>query len=319
MLLITDMASLSTERAIAPRLAFSDTSKRSALQPANSELAKGALKTTTVQNSLSCNATSPKDDCSSTSLPFMIHLGLNSSLITQVASLVLPQWRFSWQEKLTQSQLNSDTTLNINRRQHQPVSLPVSSLQQLPPISRSSLIVSPPTDSFCTESLEIDYICQQDTSTYLSFAHPAPKTTKITSPFGWRIRPYSGQLQFHQGIDYKAPLGSPVVAARDGIVIKVVSGCLDFGDKWCGDQYGNWIEIDHGNGAIAIYAHLLDGSITVKEGLKVRKNQEIAKVGSSGWSTGPHLDFRIRINGEYRDPANFIQSPVVSHQSPVNN
>jgi murein DD-endopeptidase MepM/ murein hydrolase activator NlpD len=297
-LLITGTTSLSTERAIA-----------------TSGLAKVALNTTTAQNSL-CKAVSQKDDCPSTSLPFMIHLGLNSSLITQVASLVLPQWRFSWQEILAQSQLTSDTALNIARRQHQPVSRQdSSSLQQFPPIARSSLIVSPPTDSFCLESSEIDSnYCQEDADAYLSFAHPAPKMTKITSPFGWRIRPYSGQLQFHHGIDYKAPLGSPVVAARDGIVIKVVSGCIDFGDKWCGGQYGNWIEIDHGNGAIAIYAHLLDESITVTEGMKVRKNQEIAKIGSSGWSTGPHLDFRIRINGEYRDPADFIQSPVTSHQ-----
>lgn len=289
-LVITGTASLSTERAIA-----------------TSRLTGVALNTNTLQNSLSCKTVSQKDDCPSTSLPFMMYLGLNSSLITQVASLVLPQWRFSWEEIWAQNPLISDTALNINRRQHQPVSLPDSSLQQIPPIARSSLIVSPPTDSFCPESLEIDSNCKEDTAAYLSFAHPAPKTIKITSPFGWRIRPYSGQLQFHQGIDYQAPLGSPVVAARDGIVIKAASGCLDFGDKWCGEQYGNWIEIDHGNGAIAIYAHLLDGSITVQEGMKVRKNQEIAKVGSSGWSTGPHLDFRIRLNEEYRDPADFIQ------------
>ncbi|MBE9170160.1 M23 family metallopeptidase [Pleurocapsales cyanobacterium LEGE 06147] len=289
-LLITGTASLSAERAIA-----------------TSGLAKVTLNNISAQNSLSCQPVSQKDDCRSTSLPFMIHLGLNSSLITQVASLILPQWRFSWQEILAQNQLTSDTALNITRRQHQPISLEHSSLQQIPPISRSSLIVPPPNDSFCPESVEIGSNCKEDTAAYLSFAHPAPETTKITSPFGWRIRPYSGQLQFHHGIDYKAPLGSPVVAARDGIVIKVVSECIDFGDKGCGGQYGNWIEIDHGNGEIAIYAHLLDRSITVKEGMKVRKNQEIAKVGSSGWSTGPHLDFRIRINGEYRDPADFIQ------------
>jgi murein DD-endopeptidase MepM/ murein hydrolase activator NlpD len=289
-LLITGTASLSTERAIA-----------------TSGLTRVALNTTTAPNSLPCKAVSQKDNCPSTSLPFVIHLGLNSSLITQVASLVLPQWRFSWQEILAQSQLTSDTALKITRRQHQPVSLQHSSLQQLPPIARSSLIVSPPTDSFCPESSEIgSNYCQEDAA-YWSFAHPAPKTTKITSPFGWRIRPYSGQLQFHQGIDYKAPLGSSVVAARDGIVIKVVSGCIDFGDKWCGEQYGNWIEIDRGNGAIAIYAHLLDGSITATEGMKVRKKQEIAKVGSSGWSTGPHLDFRIQIDGEYQNPADFLQ------------
>jgi murein DD-endopeptidase MepM/ murein hydrolase activator NlpD len=112
----------------------------------------------------------------------------------------------------------------------------------------------------------------------------------------------------HNGIDYGASLGSPVVAARDGIVTKVVSGCLDFRQRWCGSQFGNWIEIDHGNGMVATYAHLLNGSITVKEGTKVWQNQEIAQVGSSGWSTGAHLDFRIKVNGEFENPAKYVKN-----------
>jgi murein DD-endopeptidase MepM/ murein hydrolase activator NlpD len=136
--------------------------------------------------------------------------------------------------------------------------------------------------------------------------NPAPKTERIASVFGWRIRPFSGVPQMHHGIDYGAPLGSSVVAAKDGIVTKVVSGCLDFGSRLCGDQYGNHIEVDHGNGMIATYAHLLNNSITVQKGTKVWQNQEIAKVGSSGWSTGAHLDFRIKVNGEYQDPANYV-------------
>ena len=76
-------------------------------------------------------------------------------------------------------------------------------------------------------------------------------------------------MQFHKGIDYGAPLGSPVVAANDGVVIKVVSGCTDFGNRWCGSQFGNWIEIDHGNGTIATYAHLRHRSIVIREGMKV--------------------------------------------------
>ena len=139
-------------------------------------------------------------------------------------------------------------------------------------------------------------------------AHPAPETARVASVFGWRIRPFSGRLQMHNGIDYGAPLGSPVVAAKDGIVTKVVSGCLDFRQRWCGSQFGNWIEIDHGNGMIATYAHLLNNSITVQEGTKVWQNQEIAKVGSSGWSTGAHLDFRIKIDGEFKNPADYVKN-----------
>ena len=138
--------------------------------------------------------------------------------------------------------------------------------------------------------------------------NPAPKTERIASVFGWRIRPFSGRLQMHNGIDYGAPLGSPVVAAKDGIVTKVVSGCLDFRQRWCGSQFGNWIEIDHGSGMVATYAHLLNNSITVQEGTKVWQNQEIAKVGSSGWSTGAHLDFRIKVNGEFKNPANYVKN-----------
>ncbi len=137
-------------------------------------------------------------------------------------------------------------------------------------------------------------------------ANPAPLTTRITSPFGWRTRPHSHQLQFHQGIDYGAPLGSPVVAVGDGIVTKIVSGCYDFGNLYCGGQLGNWIEIDHGNGRLGVYGHLKNSSITVKEGMKVQRNQEIAQVGSSGWSTGAHLDFRFKVNGEYEDPAKHV-------------
>ena len=159
---------------------------------------------------------------------------------------------------------------------------------QFPKISRSSLL--------------------SQTTSNSSLVNPAPETERIASVFGWRIRPFSGRRQMHNGIDYGAPLGSPVVAARDGIVTKVVSGCLDFRQRWCGSQFGNWIEIDHGNGMVATYAHLLNNSITVGEGTPVWQNQEIAKVGSSGWSTGAHLDFRIKINGEFKNPADYINN-----------
>ena len=163
-----------------------------------------------------------------------------------------------------------------------------------PKFSRSSLLNS---------SLQQN----NSSSTKLNFVHPAPDTKRVASPYGWRRRPYSGEYQFHHGIDYGAPLGSPVVAANDGIVTKVISGCRDFRSRWCGNQFGNWVEIDHGDGVTALYGHLLHQSITVKKGMKVWKNQEIAQVGSSGWSTGAHLDFRVKVNGQYRNPAHFVR------------
>ncbi|MDJ0902540.1 MAG: M23 family metallopeptidase [Xenococcus sp. MO_188.B8] len=166
-------------------------------------------------------------------------------------------------------------------------------ISYFPKVNRSSVMVNPPNAPAFSQKL--------------SLVNPVPETKKITSSFGWRIRPYSGQVQFHKGIDYGAPLGSPVVAAGNGIVTKVVSGCVDFRNLSCGQQFGNRIEIDHGNGVIATYAHLLNNSIKIKEGTKVWKNQEIAQVGSSGWSSGAHLDFRIEVNGEFQDPIKFIK------------
>lgn len=142
----------------------------------------------------------------------------------------------------------------------------------------------------------------------LDLAHPAPETERVASVFGWRVRPFSRRWQMHKGIDYGAPLGSSVTAAEDGIVTKVVSGCLDFRQRWCGSQYGNWVQIDHGNGVVTTYAHLLNGSIAVQEGTRVWQNQEIARVGSSGWSTGAHLDFRVEIAGQYKNPALYVKS-----------
>ncbi|MEM8722194.1 MAG: M23 family metallopeptidase [Cyanobacteria bacterium P01_G01_bin.39] len=167
---------------------------------------------------------------------------------------------------------------------------------QFPQLSRSSLIVTFPHEN--------SRFAPQNTK----LANPAPKTKRIASPFGWRRRPYSNQLQFHQGIDYGAPYGSPVVAVGNGIVTKVVSGCADFGNLFCGGQLGNWIEVDHGNGIIGTYGHLKSSSIKVTEGMKISKNQKIAQVGSSGWSTGAHLDFRLQINGKHENPAKYVMT-----------
>lgn len=177
------------------------------------------------------------------------------------------------------------------------ISQPLSpKLPKFPKLSRSSLIVSFPqaNSSFIPKNTKL--------------ANPAPETKRIASPFGWRTRPYSNQLQFHQGIDYGAPYGSPVVAIGNGIVTKVVSGCADFGNLFCGDQLGNWIEIDHGNGLIGTYGHLKNSSIMVKAGTTVWKNQNIAQVGSSGWSTGAHLDLRLKVNGKHEDPAKYVMA-----------
>lgn len=223
------------------------------------------------------------------------NLDLISSSITSAPQECIS----SWQQKLNQKTVATSQLISSdnNVSQSSSSSLAVAPLTQFPKLSRSSLIIPFPKEdsSFIPNSTKL--------------ANPAPETQRIGSTFGWRIRPYSNQLQFHDGIDYGAPLGSPVVAMDDGIVTRVVSGCIDFSDLYCGGQLGNWVEIDHGDGAIATYGHLKNSSITVKEGMKVWKNQEIAQIGSSGWSTGAHLHFRIQVNGKEEDPAKFVVSP----------
>ena len=117
----------------------------------------------------------------------------------------------------------------------------------------------------------------------------------FSSNFGYRIDPFSGQNSFHEGIDFPAEVGTPVVAAASG---KVVYAEVH-------PQYGKMIEIDHGNGLVTRYAHA--AQLFVKEGDLVVRGQRIAAVGSTGRSTGPHLHFEVRLNGAPQNPARFLQ------------
>ena len=117
----------------------------------------------------------------------------------------------------------------------------------------------------------------------------------FSSNYGWRIDPFTGQKSFHEGIDFPAETGTPVIAAASG---KVVYAEMH-------PAYGKMIEIDHGNGLVSRYAH--NSALFVKEGDLVLRGQRIATVGSSGRSTGPHLHFEVRLNGTPQNPARFLQ------------
>ena len=137
-----------------------------------------------------------------------------------------------------------------------------------------------------------------------------PETTTITSKFGLRVHPISGQNSNHNGVDLSGSKGTTnVIAVKNGIIFRVVSGCVE-GDLKCGGGFGNYVMIEHQDGNYTIYAHLYEDSITVKEGDSVIDGEVIAKVGSTGNSTGPHLHFEVRVGGQdsssVQDPLNYI-------------
>ncbi len=134
----------------------------------------------------------------------------------------------------------------------------------------------------------------QGTGTY---TWPTPGYTRITSPYGQRNHPIFGGSSFHYGIDIGAPMGAKIVAADSGTVL--------FAGWMTG--YGQVVILDHGNGRSTLYAHA--SVLLVKNNQRVIKGQQIAKVGSTGWSTGAHLHFEFRINGAKQNPLNYVKRP----------
>jgi len=140
---------------------------------------------------------------------------------------------------------------------------------------------------------EIDEIIRQLTARNLTgrgtgtFVWPTPGFTRITSPFGWRTHPIFRTREFHSGIDIGAPQGRNIVAADSGEVIYA---------DWLGG-YGRTVIISHGQ-FTTLYAHA--STLLVEEGDKVAKGQVIARIGSTGNSTGPHLHFEVRNRGGTR-------------------
>jgi len=119
----------------------------------------------------------------------------------------------------------------------------------------------------------------------------------LSSSFGWRRHPITGRHVMHEGLDFSAPTGTPIHAASGGVV------------TWAASKsgYGKMVEINHGNGLVTRYAHA--SKVMVKRGDLVEKGQLIAKVGSTGQSTGPHLHFEVRMAGHPLDPTLFLARP----------
>lgn len=121
---------------------------------------------------------------------------------------------------------------------------------------------------------------------------------RISSPFGYRTHPVSGEKnKLHTGIDMAAPSGTPVYAAESGVVIVAQS--------WSG--YGNCIIINHGGGLWTLYGHLKPGGILVKKGETVKRGEKIGLVGMTGTATGYHLHFEVRKDGTPVNPAPYLK------------
>lgn len=127
---------------------------------------------------------------------------------------------------------------------------------------------------------------------------PAPASRYLTSYFGWRQHPVYGTWRYHSGIDIAAGSGTNVLAAAPGTVIL----SMDYGNY----SYGECIVIDHGGGISSLYGHMTRGSRRVSVGDKVSAGQVIGLIGSTGVSTGPHLHFEVRKNGQVVEPLDYV-------------
>lgn len=130
---------------------------------------------------------------------------------------------------------------------------------------------------------------------------PVPGYTKLSSTFKMRVHPITGVYKLHSGIDIPVPTGTNFLAANDGVVVKARYNTA----------YGNMVMIDHGGGVSTLYAH--GDKIMVTLGQTVKKGDVVLQVGETGYATGPHAHFEVRINGTPVDPL-----PYVTNQNGVN-
>ena len=122
------------------------------------------------------------------------------------------------------------------------------------------------------------------------------KNVNLGSTFGWRIDPFTGRMALHSGLDFPAEIGTPIYAAAGGVVVT----------QELHPQYGNMIEVDHGNDLLTRYGHT--SRVFVKKGDLIKRGQKIAEVGTTGRSTGAHLHFEVLVQGVPQDPQKFLNA-----------
>ncbi|MCR5651555.1 MAG: peptidoglycan DD-metalloendopeptidase family protein [Lachnospiraceae bacterium] len=127
------------------------------------------------------------------------------------------------------------------------------------------------------------------------FTMPCPGYTRISDEYGMRMHPTLGVKKMHNGVDFAAPTGTPILAAYDGVVV----------GAGYSSSMGNYVMIDHGDDLITLYMHA--SGLSVSTGQQVQAGQKIGTVGSTGRSTGPHLHFGVRKNGAYVNPWGYLK------------
>ena len=177
---------------------------------------------------------------------------------------------------------------------------PISALELQREVERLAQIVEQRSDSLT--ALESQLMEQRYKSSLLPTILPI-SAANIGSSFGSRVDPIAGVRAMHEGIDFIAEPGTRVISAAGGVVVSA-----EFHP-----EYGNLIEIDHGNEFSSRYAHL--SKVLVKPGQVVKRGQEIAASGNTGRSTGPHLHFEVRYKGIAQNPARFLQQGAGNGQS----
>lgn len=141
---------------------------------------------------------------------------------------------------------------------------------------------------------ELDGFFKDQSSLLTSTPSVWPTRGWVTSGFGYRVSPFTGMKEFHEGLDISTQIDSPVVAPANGVVVDVSH---DSG-------YGNFVEIDHGYGIVTRYGH--NSKVVVKRGEHVKRGQLLARVGSTGRSTGPHVHYEVRLHGVPVNPYRYI-------------
>lgn len=144
--------------------------------------------------------------------------------------------------------------------------------------------------------LEAELLLRQASQGKLLMDRPVTESGYVSSVFGIRSDPFTGRRARHEGLDFADDLGAPILAAESGVVLRA--------DRHA--QYGNSLDIDHGNGLVTRYGHT--SRLLVNKGDLVKRGQPIAEVGSTGRSTGPHLHFEVLKNGVPQNPIRYLSA-----------